>query len=432
MEIPITSRGLLAAASKRAVVLENNERTKVTEPENAPGGGNQLSFVSSIPSIVLCAVFAVTGLAKLLDLELFRSTLETWTIVPAWARPVILVGIPFFEIVLATCLGCWGRSRPVLLLAFLFIASMAAAYVIQYSVMGAPSCGCLGTLAKYTQASEGAKFVIGRNLFLLAVTVWGIKTARPQRRGLDVVGFPFAAKPRNTSAFTLIELLICICIVGVVISLTLPSLRFSVGAARHASRMAKLSTHAKALALYQADFRDSCPFFTLINGYTRLKVGRIQINGVFFDSKWMWYAVLGERYYSDSFSTEPFVGPGKRPATIPLDFWYSATLTSRPAFWNQLTRIGPSQWSAVQAHEVRFPSLKGVFTNHGEFADDESRQPVKFAMSMADGSVFSVGDGSEIAPYPFGEGLWSGATLDYGYLGIHTVDGVEGRDVIRR
>lgn len=389
----------------------------------------------SIPAIALMVVFYGFGIGKLLDLGTFRSNLDTWSIVPSWGRTPIAILIPFAEVCLATSLACWSRSRRVYLLACFFVSILTIVYVVQFLVMGPPKCGCFGVFAKYSEESGRVWPTILRNFLIIAAAAWGFLASHRQT-ATESAFYETRRRqqypPNPEKAFTVIELLVCICIFSIVLAIAIPSLKSSLSQSRHAARISKLSSHGKAIVLYQGDYRDFFPHFMQHDRHTKIRVGSISVTGVFFDSKWMWYALLINRYYSNELSLSPFVGPGKNRVAVPLDFWFSSTLVSGPEFWNQLTRVGPSQWTGVQGSDVRFPSSKVVFANHGEFADVESRRPVMFTMTTADGGVSSIGEVEEIAPYPLGEGHWFGSTLDTGYLGIHTVGGARGRDFVRK
>ncbi|MBX3381481.1 MAG: prepilin-type N-terminal cleavage/methylation domain-containing protein [Phycisphaeraceae bacterium] len=228
--------------------------------------------------------------------------------------------------------------------------------------------------------------------------------------------------------FSLVELAISICIVAVLLALSLKSLRFAVLRSTGTVRLSQLATHGRVLAMYCADYKECFPFFLRPEQPSVLSVGGNDVTMKFFDSYWGWNALVGPLYYPGGVADTAFQPPKCRPTLTSLYYWYSATLVSAPEFWQLETRTGPAQWKAQRLSSVQFPSAKAQVVNWGEVLS--SGRTAETGFSLIDGSATSSKFIKFEIPIPDGEGNWEGSALQGGYVGIHTVAGVRGRDLI--
>jgi len=236
---------------------------------------------------------------------------------------------------------------------------------------------------------------------------------------------------RFSTGFTLLELLVAICLLAILISLSVPGLRRTYRSASEAKRGSQLRTHAQVLALYCGDQKDSFPYpFDPEAPSNQVRVAGALVSVKFFDMYWCWNSVLGPVYYPGGERDPAFTPPGSSRSTISQYYWYSANLISRPEFWLAELRTGPGQWQSVRLGDVAYPSSKGCVTNAGECLLS-GRSGTDTTMAMVDGSV-SERNASYGAAYPTGEGEWAGSSLQLGFVGIHTLNGVRGRDVNAR
>ncbi len=104
-----------------------------------------MRHVFSTAAAFLVAAFMIfAGISKLVFYEEFEAVLKDWLILPQWGLPMIIIGVPFLEIML----GLWlvsSRSdwRPrVFLIALLCVFTVTV--LIENSYSGNVSCGCLG------------------------------------------------------------------------------------------------------------------------------------------------------------------------------------------------------------------------------------------------------------------------------------------------
>lgn len=232
---------------------------------------------------------------------------------------------------------------------------------------------------------------------------------------------------RHTDGFTLIEMVLVVAIVGLLGTLLLPALAGARQRARELQVQATIAGHAKVFAVYQTDNRDAFPalvppgaasstYFINSEPYT--------IAG-YFGQVYVWQFGLAEQYFDSRVIGPLFQRPGRDPWLV-TDYRYSASFMADPAFWNYASRIGPSQWRGQRGHAVRFPSSKALLVDDrimNEFYEGGSG-----AIALVDASARHVGIGDLTAPFPPGEGDWPG-TWSSGRPGVHTVDGVFGRDI---
>lgn len=228
--------------------------------------------------------------------------------------------------------------------------------------------------------------------------------------------------------WSLLELLISICIVAVLLTLAFKALRMTALRSSAAIRLSQLGTHGKVLSMYCTDYKECFPYFLNPQEASIQSVGDTRVSMRFFDSYWGWNALLGPLYYSGGVSDPAFVPPKCRPTLTSLYYWYSATLVSAPEFWQLETRVGPAQWSVQRLSSVQFPSSKAQIVNWGEVLG--SGRSSETGLSLVDGSASGGKSPRFEMPVVDGEGNWEGSALSGGYAGIHTVGGVRGRDLV--
>jgi len=224
-----------------------------------------------------------------------------------------------------------------------------------------------------------------------------------------------------------VELVVCICILVILLSLSFRGLRSTALRSTDAIRLSQLSTHGKMLSMYCADYKECFPFFLNPERPSMISFGGNDLTMKFFDSYWGWNALLGPLYYSGGVADPAFQPPKCRPTLTSLYYWYSATLVSAPEFWQLETRTGPAQWTAQRLSSVQFPSVKAQIVNWGDVLG--SGRTVETGISLVDGSASSGKSARFEMPIMDGEGNWEGSALKAGYAGIHTIGGVRGRDL---
>lgn len=234
-------------------------------------------------------------------------------------------------------------------------------------------------------------------------------------------------------AMTLIEVLAAVAIVGVLLGLLVPALASVREGAVEAKSLRNLRTHAQAATLYAGDFRDFAPFFADPDAtWSIVRGGGLTLEFEFFESSEVWVVALVDDYYQLGLTQNwsVFVYPGGDSAI----YQYSPSFIARPEFWNMRTR-GAGQLGPNRLSDVSFPSDKAVFVEW----HPKSGLPIwggrgvaidaRWGMAMVDGSARRISTDRLAKPVEAGEGSAYGARFSIGVCGMHTVDGVRGRDV---
>jgi len=240
-------------------------------------------------------------------------------------------------------------------------------------------------------------------------------------------------------AFTLIELLAVIGIIGVIVTFALPALSNIRKSTIENKSLANMRTHSSMLNQYSADYRGTLPFLTHPEAErTILRGGGQAVQSRFFGLTQYWFIGLTDLYYGSSLDLDLFAFPGQGGGV----YLYSSTLFTSHAYWNQSTRNTENtrQWRAVKISQVRYPSSKVAYTESRD-RDDATLFPIwsnhgqviegnRFGFGFIDSSSRRPRTADLVLPYQSGDGGGPQSSLgEIGVAGIHTVNGVLGRDI---
>tara|TARA_R110002111_G_scaffold223323_1_gene285289 strand:- start:2597 stop:3355 length:759 start_codon:yes stop_codon:yes gene_type:complete len=248
---------------------------------------------------------------------------------------------------------------------------------------------------------------------------------------------------QRKSGYTLIELLVVIAVIAVIavlIGILVPTLRHVRRSSQDGVSLANMRTHTQAVHLYAGDFRDYAPFFADPDAtYSVARGGGLTVTFEYFESVEMWVVALVDRYYGLGFGTNQWDehidwSLFARPGVDGYLYQYSPTFLARPQYWNEDTRA-EGQLGPIRMSMVRYASSKSVFIE----LDQQRSFPIWGSSGLAGdrGWAFSFVDGSAsrpsadrlVQPYHRGEGTAHGGRFNIGVVGLHTEDGVLGRDV---
>lgn len=237
---------------------------------------------------------------------------------------------------------------------------------------------------------------------------------------------------RSRPAATLIETIVVIGIVAILFAILIPTIGRVRLAGINNTSLRNLKTHAQVLTLYAGDFHDSAPFIADPDAtYSIARGGGLTIEFEFFDSSEAWVVALVDDYYhlGIEHDWEVFAYPGPDPGL----YQYSPSFIAKPAFWNMRTR-GENQLAPNRLTTVYAPSAKTAFLEFNPrvgfpvWTQTGITARSRWGMSFVDASARRIDSADLTEPVRAGEGSGHGARFSVGVSGLHTVDGVLGRD----
>ncbi len=234
---------------------------------------------------------------------------------------------------------------------------------------------------------------------------------------------------RAIRAFTIVELLVSIGVIAVLVGLLGPALLGAKQSARFTASLANLRSHASNVALYSSDFQDHFPYFTdPAATYTVLRAGGVVWPVRYFDVYCSWNFPM-VNYYEGNIAHPSMAVFPDRPSHVMESYEYSSCLVARPEFWLSEKRTGPEQWGATRVSEAIFAAKKAVFVTRGAYTHEVPVVPdQRRAMGFVDGHAAWILPQDQMPVYSSGEGGWPGSWFNGGMIGLHTIDGVRGRD----
>jgi prepilin-type N-terminal cleavage/methylation domain-containing protein len=402
---------------------------------------NAIGTARYLMSWAAMAFLVVAAISKFSDIRAFQSSLHTWSAVPTVLHPAIAVIIPSLELILGMTWICGFHVKKVRWLATALVAGFTAGYALHWLLLKRPECECVSLLASYFSMLEEGRWVIPRNTIVMAFLIAGTDSRQATESAIES---PRQTRISRTSGFTLVEMLLVIALIGILISLALPSLGRLRDLTKRSITLSNLRTHMVAASTYTIDFKDLMPYAT--SPVARYSVLRCRSKGVavrarYFDMMNRWNIALADGYYDGNLSSKIFVSPLNRFAqgrvdavVLGTDYWYSCSFLASPEFFDEASRLFPStQFRAVRLSEVVFPHYKIVFADNAAPISIGNDDYGTLNSAFSDGHVASACSDSDLVHYS-GDGLESRVSHGGHFPGslyplLHTSQGVRGRDV---
>lgn len=122
-----------------------------------------VQLLPAVPAVV----FLLSGAVKLIDLEHFEMSLESWDIIPSPLITLLVVVIPAVELALGVAYFVLRRGRAVVVWMWIVLFLFTIGFVAQIVFYKAPSCGCLGKIQIFESRRIESIFAIARNILLM-------------------------------------------------------------------------------------------------------------------------------------------------------------------------------------------------------------------------------------------------------------------------
>lgn len=384
------------------------------------------------------ALLALAGAGKLLSLASFRQNLGTWQFLPIWSLDHVAWFVPSAELLVgaAWLLGLLPRLTERIGLCMIFVFTML--YVTHWIVLSPPDCVCFGQWAVFRGSIDNAQLVVVRNSSLFCLLATSIHLRRSHQKHVTpsstLTNGSSASTALSRPGFSLTEVLVCIVVIGIVISITVPLLMQTKNRAKQLKTISMLGQHAKSFQSYAGQYNDVWPYIANPSGSTVFRTPDFSFETKYFDSSTHWHLALSSELYDVPWNDRIFQTRSWTNG-VWTPFWYAPTFIARSEFWNQSTRTGSDQWKPTTVSSVRYPSSKSLFV--GPRDPDPSQggvmlrwQSSGWLMSFTDGSGARVSDEQLLPGVPSGVGSSENGSdwLHFSHPGMVTVDGVRGRD----
>ncbi len=396
-------------------------------------------------AISAAAIFllAVAGFMKLIALDDFAVSLESFTLLPGWTRQTAVIALPVLEL-LPMILWCfWPRWRAAAEYTA-FTTAMLIASVVGWHLLNniRPACNCYGKVLEWL--SRGQQFRAG---------VWvsgGIAAAL--LIGSLLRSTPTTAKARVTrqtrgphvrSAFTLIEVLVSLLIISILLAVSVPALLGARQSARVTATLNRLHSATGLITVYATEGRDALPYF--VNPAVDEQTIRSSTRGIevkvpqYFAAMTLWTLALADRFF-DGIPADETMSDARSVSNDRRTFLYPCTFAAHPDYWARATRLGNRrQWGPVKLGDARTPARKAAFVSpfpFGYWPDGRKREspasgPFMVPLALLDGHATEI-QRTSIAPGMLtGDGTFSWCNwhpIDVN-AALHTIEGIRGTDI---
>jgi len=143
---------------------------------------------------ILFVAIGSAGVLKLLALDEFAMSLQTWNILPQRAIVPTSLIIPVLELIVCVAWFLYARRRMIIeAITFAAILVVTGIYAFQAWTSEPPSCGCLGLWQSHYDQIATSQALVWRNGVILALLAVSIITR-------IVKGAPRAPQPRVHTA----------------------------------------------------------------------------------------------------------------------------------------------------------------------------------------------------------------------------------------
>ena len=121
----------------------------------------------------MLAVLAFAAISKFLDLAAFRTSLDTWLLIPDTLRSGLAIAVPCIESIIV--FWYWISRKPVAYyLAGMIIMAFTSVYVLHVLLVQPPDCNCFLKLSAFENWRSSSWGVVPRNGMLICLWAFGL------------------------------------------------------------------------------------------------------------------------------------------------------------------------------------------------------------------------------------------------------------------
>lgn len=404
-----------------------------TTPAN-PRISSASDRAGALISFACVLVLGICGVAKLLALDEFVASLQTWRLIPLVIVPAVATAVSAAELgLLVVYLALPSARRHVVIGAVLLLGLFLLTIVAHLLFSDKPDCNCLGILSRYFETRSEWPWLLGKAGFLFVLGACGLWLTSSE--------ITSGVSSRCVRAgFTLIETLIVILILGVLVSLLIPSLAGVRETARITSSLSELRQHATVFSAYSNDYQEQLPLLLdpkATNWFLRDESGVNEIH--YFSTHSRWPQLFEGSYYNEDPRKSGLFFPDEQTPWLPIGFApyaYSCSFLARPEYWRAETRTGQQQWGSSKLPSVVFPTRKVLLISQAwlylptnEAINSPGRPTTRSPFACVDGHAAVRKSNSFLPGMPSGDGI----LFDIAHSidipnAMHTSDGIRGVD----
>lgn len=316
-------------------------------------------------------LLGIAAISKLWDLPRFEQSLRSWPVLPEESLGFVAIFVPVMELALACSFFASSRyACRAALTAAALLGVFSAVHGVLLILGHEPDCLCFGKVLAFRHARSDAIWMFIRNAAMIAALL-GPECTRlfvAAKRKSPTPTEDCSSQRATARAFTIVEMLVCIVVIGTLLSLALPLLSSARSRARQVASAASTRSCAILLNSYANDNRDSAIVYSKPGEWrswpgdeqSRMKCG-------YFYVALVWAHVLKQQGYipeigdvfisPDAPAADPVTGqPLRFPGAV--HFQPSCSFLATDEFWRPSTRTGPAQWRARALCEARIASRK--------------------------------------------------------------------------
>lgn len=228
-------------------------------------GSRSAVIARVVVPLLFAAVLATAAIGKAVSLEDFAAVVATLQFIPRPMRGVTVVAVPTVELCATVLLLLPETRRSAMRFAIALLSVFCAVLAWRLWHPAGKSCSCFGRVDLGVFRSGSDRFALARNFAMMSIGMcWLLLTKEPVVSVCHDDGAPASPRshtdvPRTATAFSLVELIVVVGIIGILIGLLVPVVSRARASASAVHCRANLHEIANAAALWAGEHRGFLP-----------------------------------------------------------------------------------------------------------------------------------------------------------------------------